>query len=252
MRCTENGQVCTKRRDYVACELCSKKQAQCSRVTVYQRWRIAKQIGVTEERLDLIEAALGQQAVSSRPSKRVKRSSGLRLRLPPPTGRNKEKIKARARANENGKGTNLSGEEPTAVVATKAVPTAATATESVIPTTATTAATTTESAKPTTTAIAIVTLPTADAASLDQHNDLDVYTGDHDVHVQGEDMIVFEPDNDTHDLGEDCDQDVQNDANGQIEDDSDVHHDVEGGEGRGIDLGMCECEKPRNHRNILK
>ena len=173
--------------------------------------------------------------------------------MPPPLTKN-QKTTATTRKYENRKRTNPRSEAPTAALPTILVaePTDATATETVIPTT---------------TATTTVTLPTAEAAAnLDQRNDLGGYTGDRDVLVLDEHELFHERDNDVHDIGQ---QDVQggknvvndqieaNDANDHIEDndvndeieDNDVH--VEGGDGRGVELGMCECEKLRNTRNML-
>jgi hypothetical protein len=93
----------------VACELCNKKQEKCSRVAVFQRWRVAKFLGITEERLDVIAAAVDKQQASPRHSKRRKPEgtpSGLKLRLPP-QGRKNTSMKTRAQAREvwNVKGT---------------------------------------------------------------------------------------------------------------------------------------------------
>jgi hypothetical protein len=180
----------------------------------------------------VIEAAVAQQAVSTRPSKRLKHSSGLMLRLPPQMGN--QKTTAMTREYENREGTNPGSAAPTAALPTILA------------------------AEPT----------DHDVLVLDEHELFQVHEKDNDPHdmgqqdVHGGNNVVNDQieandindrieDNDVNDQIEDNDAKDQiedNDAKDQIED-NDVH--VEGGDGRGVDLGMCECEELRNTRNIL-
>lgn len=70
---------------------------------------MAKLLGITEERLDVIAAAVYQQQASPRPSKRRKPEgtpTGMKLRLPPQGRKNTSmKTRAQARVDENAKGT---------------------------------------------------------------------------------------------------------------------------------------------------
>jgi hypothetical protein len=83
-------------------------------VDTFQRWRVAKVLGITEQRVDLIQAFLDKLPAPPRPSKQQKSqgSTGLKLKLPPRTNTEGE-TRAKAKENEKSKGADIVAPEAT-------------------------------------------------------------------------------------------------------------------------------------------